>query len=315
MRRFVTLTVTAFASNLVAAQPGNMSAESVPVRVEPGKSSVAFYDSGGKPDSEKPPASGGAYELRGFFGSGENLEVSVRCAGSARSEWLRVGQKNGDLLVEKADPKAGTATLVVDGRHLALRLAGEAPPEILKVTPQIVVEEKKSSKEEAKAARRAYFESMRANMTADQMAIFSKAMETKMPELVKAHPGLNNDRPPADAEERQKLVARLVPVMHEAAVASSALPGKDGKITPLPANFASMLNEYYMNDKYGEPDAPPAATNAATATLLASGRRIALRLSGEEPPKPMKPDAVVEKQEPSSGDAEFTLNPGTPARP
>lgn len=69
--------------------------------------------------------SGGAYELRGFFGRAGGCEVSIRQSDTGRSEWVRVGANatGGGYFVESADVGAGTAVLVVAGRRVALRLA------------------------------------------------------------------------------------------------------------------------------------------------------------------------------------------------
>ena len=81
----------------------------------------------GEAAPSKAVSSESGYELRGFFGSGENLEVSLRKSGDDASRWIKVGQKSGDLLVEKADPKTGIVTLVVKGTRHSLRLAVAIP--------------------------------------------------------------------------------------------------------------------------------------------------------------------------------------------
>ena len=130
-------------------------------------------------------ASASDYELRGFFGAGDELEVSVRNTATGKSEWLRVGEKTEGLLVEKADSAAGTATLRAGDRHYRLRLAAEAPPDPLNAEEA----KKLSPDEEARAQRKARIEAMRKNMTPEQMEAFGKIMLTKNTGTRKALPG------------------------------------------------------------------------------------------------------------------------------
>lgn len=75
------------------------------------------------------------YELRGFYGKGDRLEVSIRDSRDGSSRWLRVGKKSGEFLIEKADAKSGTATLVADGVKKELKLvAEESPPAAVPAT-------------------------------------------------------------------------------------------------------------------------------------------------------------------------------------
>ncbi len=77
----------------------------------------------------KTPAgpAGTDYALHGFFGTGENTEVSLRRIGSEKSEWYPLGKKSGDVLVEQADAKNGVVVIVVGKSRQTLRLAGETP--------------------------------------------------------------------------------------------------------------------------------------------------------------------------------------------
>lgn len=69
----------------------------------------------------------GNYELRGFFGSGQNTEISLRQSGTDKAYWIRIGESQKDIYVEKVDPVAGTAVIVTHGTRYRLRLAAEAP--------------------------------------------------------------------------------------------------------------------------------------------------------------------------------------------
>ena len=67
----------------------------------------------------------GAYELRGFYGTGDKVVVSIRINRSGNSYWIRVGDRLGNLTVERADLEEGTAVIVVGGVRKTLRLAKE----------------------------------------------------------------------------------------------------------------------------------------------------------------------------------------------
>lgn len=68
-------------------------------------------------------AAGGPYELRGFFGGGDSLEVSIKKIDTGESRWIRVGDPDGRWRVETADAEAGTAVLAADGLRFRLNLA------------------------------------------------------------------------------------------------------------------------------------------------------------------------------------------------
>ena len=80
------------------------------------------------------PTSGGPLELRGFFGAGPTLEVSLSRPDGKEAAWCAVGDKSSKWLVESADPDAGTADVRFDGMLLHLKLARPEPPS-LTVTP------------------------------------------------------------------------------------------------------------------------------------------------------------------------------------
>ena len=94
--------------------------------------------------SSAPLSSDGTYELRGFFGKDDNLEVSLRDSRNNSARWFRVGKKFGGMVVEKADAKSGTATLWVAGVRRELRLAVEVlPPFVVPSTQEEFDELKK----------------------------------------------------------------------------------------------------------------------------------------------------------------------------
>lgn len=67
----------------------------------------------------------GPLELRGFFGTGATLEVSVTLANTTQSRWIRLGDDTPPWILEAADPIAGTATVHCDGHRHHLTLAQE----------------------------------------------------------------------------------------------------------------------------------------------------------------------------------------------
>lgn len=186
------------------------------------------------------PANG--YELRGFFGAGANLEISVRAPGSESSRWLKVGKKSGDLLVEKADPKAGTATLLVAGRRHTLRLAGESAPVAVEETkPE--AEPELSEADKARKARHARFREMRVNSTPEQQAEFGRVMREKMEAFRNEHPEMMNPANMNDPEKRKAMGEIFRANARAAAEAAAKLPGKDGKIVPVPEDFNRLMIE------------------------------------------------------------------------
>lgn len=76
---------------------------------------------------------GGPVELRGFYGSGKDLMVSLTRVETGESAWVKVGDKNAKWPVEAADVDDGTADVKFDNMKLRLKLAragetGEAQP-------------------------------------------------------------------------------------------------------------------------------------------------------------------------------------------
>lgn len=74
--------------------------------------------------------SGDALELRGFYGAGPGLQVSLTRPDTKESAWIAVGDKNAKWVVETADAEAGTAEVNFDGLKLHLTLAKAEVPEI-----------------------------------------------------------------------------------------------------------------------------------------------------------------------------------------
>ena len=74
--------------------------------------------------------SGDPLELRGFYGSGPGLQVSLTRPDTKESAWITVGDKNAKWVVETADAEAGTADVNFDGLKLHLTLAKAEVPEL-----------------------------------------------------------------------------------------------------------------------------------------------------------------------------------------
>ena len=188
------------------------------------------------------PASG--YELRGFIGLGERAEVSIRTPGSTESKWYKVGKKSGGILVEKADSKAGTATILVDGRKVNLRLAGEEKAGPAVGTLEAVdLSPEDAARAAARKARRERFNAMRENSTPEQQAEFRRVMREKFEEMRKNNPDGMNPENFNDPEKRKRMGETFRANMRAAAEAAAKLPGKDGKITPVPEDFDKLLVE------------------------------------------------------------------------
>lgn len=131
-----------------------------------------------KPDKAGKVSAGGPLELRGFFGAGESLEVSLSKSGTAESVWARVGDKNAKWPVESADPVAGTADVRYDGLLLHLKLARPETPD-LTVKPAAPAPER-----DARSARRGGW----SNLSPATREILGNAMRESMESLQKTNP-------------------------------------------------------------------------------------------------------------------------------
>lgn len=217
-------------------------ASAEPPAASTGKSAGVFFDSREKSSAKAKADSDGAYELRGFFGAGENLEVSVRRAGAPQSVWLRVGKKSGDLLVEKADAKTGTATLLAGGRRVVLRLAGESAPAMpVVITATATTTPATASNFKSEAYREKRFEELRAKMSDAQEAEFGRVMMERHAKLRAENPNLDFH----DPKNAGKLLEMRVAMMREASEAAHKLPDKEGNITPVAADFEPLVREHF----------------------------------------------------------------------
>jgi hypothetical protein len=71
-----------------------------------------------------------ALEIRGFMGSGRNLEISLSNPNTLECQWVRVGDPDARWFVESADPVTRTASVRMDGMTISVHMAkpAELPP-------------------------------------------------------------------------------------------------------------------------------------------------------------------------------------------
>lgn len=98
-----------------------------------------------------PVATGGPLELRGFFGEGPNLQVSLTRPDTRESVWVKVGDKTAKWPVEAADADEGTAEVKFDGMRLHLKMARTGDVGAPSEAPAVV--QVAEVKQEAKPAR------------------------------------------------------------------------------------------------------------------------------------------------------------------
>lgn len=124
---------------------------------------------------ERGPAravTGGPLELRGFFGSGKDLEVSITRTDTKEASWVKIGDTASKWVVESADPEAGTAEVRFEGQRLHLSLARAETGSVSAPAPEVKVEEPENrarrpqSGRMSSEARDAMRTAMRANMEA-----------------------------------------------------------------------------------------------------------------------------------------------------
>jgi hypothetical protein len=122
--------------------------------------------------------SGGPIELRGFFGEGEKLEVSLTKPDTKESAWVKVGDTSAKWLVDSADPSAGTAEVRYDGMrlHLSLARTEEVATTASAPAPEVKVEEPSRGR------------GSRGNLSPDARNAMRTAMRENMETARKEHP-------------------------------------------------------------------------------------------------------------------------------
>ena len=213
------------------------------------------------PSAAALPPADTAYELRGFFGSGPLLKVSLAAKGEKDSTWYAVGKKTGDILVEKADSTAGYAILSRNGVRSTVRLA----------TAGSTAADADDGDEDApdiksREYRHKRFREMMEKSSPAQRAEFQRVAREKFEAMRKDHPEYFTDF--SNPANREKLGELSLGIMHDAAEASAKLPDKDGKINPLPDDFDALMREEHKSNmdrfnrrgpRNGGGDAAPAA--------------------------------------------------------
>ncbi len=124
------------------------------------------------------PAAAGPLELRGFYGSGAALEVSLTRPDTKEASWVKVGDTAAKWVVESADPVAGTAEVRYDGLRLHLTLA--RPEEVVIPAPEAKVEEPPENKSRNRGNR--------ANLSPEARDAMRSAMREGMDAARKEHP-------------------------------------------------------------------------------------------------------------------------------
>jgi len=77
-------------------------------------------------------------ELRGFFGRGDDLYVSLWRMDTREAVWVSVKAKDGRYRIDRADPRDGSVDVTVDGQKRRLRLAKtDGAPLAIPVAPSL----------------------------------------------------------------------------------------------------------------------------------------------------------------------------------
>lgn len=200
------------------------------------------------------------YELRGFFGAGADVSVSLLKIGSETSAWVAVGETAGGVTVESADPKTGQAVLRIGPRRVTLRLTGEAAP-VAAAPAAESAPAAKSARPFPDAARRKVLlermQKMGERMSPEQIMAGSTAVKDKVNALAKSHPAILNGQPKnqAEAEEEAKL---MMPILREYMEAAIKLSDKNGEMMTMPEDFEEMLLADAARSLPDEPAPAPA---------------------------------------------------------
>jgi hypothetical protein len=192
--------------------------------------------------------SGSDYELGGFFGAGDKVEVSLKKRGEASAKWVRVGKKVGDLLVESADPQKGFAIVNISGARYRLNLRGETatrlpakmtatPTQTVTSSATLVMPPKRLNESPEMKKKREQFESLMQGLTADQHKHIGETMSKKVNEALKNDPGLAKGV--LDATAMQKLSRNA---FRDSVREALQMPGKDGNAGSVPQDFNELFD-------------------------------------------------------------------------
>jgi hypothetical protein len=199
------------------------------------------------------PLADGNYELGGFFGAGDKLEVSLKKKGESAAKWVRVGEKTGNLLVESADPKKGFAIVNISGSRYRLNLRGETATRLPEKSSGAVTissgsltmtsgatlairPDRRNESPEMKK-KREQFESIMQGLTADQHKRIGETMHKKLNEALKNDPALAKGV--LDITAMQKLGRDA---FRDSVREAMQIPGKDGNAGSVPQDFNELFD-------------------------------------------------------------------------
>jgi hypothetical protein len=259
--------------------------------------------------SASPPLAGSDYELGGFFGTGETLEVSLKKSGEADAKWVRVGRKTGNLLVESADPKKGFAIVNISGARYRLDLRGEKETRLpvktigsqartFTASASLANPPKRLNESPEMKKKREQFESIMAGMTPEQHRRIGETLGNRMREMLKNNPELAKG---GDPKEMQRLSREA---FRDGIRDALQMPGKDGAAGSVPGDF----NDLFDAGTTGE--APSAGAAVATSVQVIAVDPASGPEGGAEPAAAPAPDGAVQVQVLSVGSGSVSISGG-----
>lgn len=200
-----------------------------------------------KPEKAGKTVSSGPLELRGFFGAGASLEVSLMRAGTAESVWVRVADKDAKWFVEAADPVAGTADVRYDGMVLRLKLALPESGDMTMKAP-----EAKEAAQDQRRPRRGGW----ADLSPASREILVKAMRDSMESLRKSNPEYFDGSALSDEQRKSFAAVREANFAKVREEVAKVAPNDLAKLDALHAR---------MNERFNEPRAPRESAEPGSA--------------------------------------------------
>jgi hypothetical protein len=171
------------------------------------------------------------YELRGFFGAGVNTDISLQNTRTGKSAWYHLGDRLGGILVEKADYKTGTATIVVNGERRTLRLAGES----------VMESESEKEKLQRRLLHSKILEEYFARWEPKMRQVRRESEELAGVALFKSHPEYFT----AEGSHTPEAKAAILRIMKEGIMAGMAVPKKDGTLMSPPKNLDVAIESIF----------------------------------------------------------------------
>ena len=186
------------------------------------------------------------YELRGIFGTGDKLEVSLAKKDAPDSTWIPLGKKRGDIRLEHVSPKEGTAIITNKGRRLLVRLAKEkavlpTEADIAEGLPAKTLKDlSPEEKQKATEALEAFFN----NLSGDQRNLMISDVQQRMasdPVVVATIRNIRASGQAPTGQDMAVLEASMLSHYGETVKKIAALPGNDGVIRPAPEYFGEFI--------------------------------------------------------------------------